>query len=250
MAAYSFPLIALALFLGGWEVAYEVGWVSPYLVAAPSQVAISLVRDRGELWPAFLATSLCAIAGFVLSACLGVFAAVGLFSFQWARFAFYPYAVVLQTVPIVAIAPLLVIWFGFGAPTVIASASLACLFPIIMSTLNGLGATGPELKDLFRLYRSTKKDLLFKLLLPMALPEILTGLRIASGLAVIGAIVGEFVGGGGLGSVVDAARTQQRLDVVFAAVFLASTLGGLSVLGIDLVNWAVLRRWNPRVQKE
>jgi NitT/TauT family transport system permease protein len=240
------PLIAMALFLGIWEWVCASGGVAAYLLAKPSQILASLWFDRGELGPAFLATAACAFLGFVMSVVGGVLVAIVLTSSRWAFLALYPYAVVFQTIPIIAIAPLLVIWFGFGAPTVVASSFIASVFPVIMATLNGLKACGTELRELFQLYGASRQATLIKLLLPMAMPEILTGLRIAAGLCVIGAIVGEFVGGGGLGSVVDAARTQQRLEVVFAAVFLASALGGVAIVVIDMVNRAVLNKWNPR----
>jgi NitT/TauT family transport system permease protein len=158
--------------------------------------------------------------------------------------AFYPYAVFFQTVPIIAIAPLLVIWFGYGMKTVIAAAFIVSIFPVIANTLTGLLSTDPALRDLFRLYGASPGVTLVKLRFPAALPQILTGLRVASGLAVIGAIVGEFIGGAGLGSVVDVARTQQRVDKVFAAVLLASVLG-LALFGlINLVSVLTLRRWH------
>ena len=161
---------------------------------------------------------------------------------------FYPYAVFFQTVPIIAIAPLLVIWFGYGMKTVIASAFIVSIFPVIANTLTGLLSTDPALRDLFRLYGASTGVTLVKLRFPAALPQILTGLRVASGLAVIGAIVGEFIGGQGLGSVVDIARTQQRVDKVFAAVLLASVLG-LALFGlINLISALTLRRWHASEQ--
>ena len=107
----------------------------------------------------------------------------------------------------------------------VASAFIVSIFPVIANTLDGILSTDPALRDLFRLYGASRSATLWKLRFPAALPQILTGLRIAGGLAVIGAIVGEFIGGQGLGSVVDVARTQQRTDKVFAAVLLASALG-------------------------
>jgi NitT/TauT family transport system permease protein len=151
-------------------------------------------------------------------------------------------------VPIIAIAPLLVIWFGYGMRTVVASAFIVSIFPVIANTLSGILSTDPALRDLFRLYGASGRDTLFKLRFPAALPQIFTGLRIASGLAVIGAIVGEFIGGQGLGSVVDVARTQQRVDKVFAAVLLASVLG-LGLFGlINLVSALTLQRWHASEQ--
>ena len=145
--------------------------------------------------------------------------------------AFYPYAIFFQIVPIVAIAPLLVIWFGYGARAVVAAAFIVSVFPVIANTLAGLLSVDPALRDLFRLYGASRAATLWKLQLPWALPYVLTGLRIAAGLAVIGAIVGEFVGGGGLGVVVLEAMRQQRTDLVFAAVGYASLLG-LALFGV------------------
>jgi NitT/TauT family transport system permease protein len=225
MRRWAAPILVLFALLSIWESLYRLNGISPYLFCSPSQMVQCLFFDAEELFGAFLWTALCGCAGFLLSALLGTAIGTCLYVNPWAHTAFYPFAVVFQTVPIIAIAPILVIWLGYGAPTVVASALLASLFPVIMATLNGLAAANGDLRDLFRLYRASRWAVLTKLLFPMALPTLLTGFRIAAGLAVIGAIVGEFVGGGGLGSVVDAARTQQRLDKVFAAVFLASALG-------------------------
>jgi NitT/TauT family transport system permease protein len=209
----------------------------------------AIVQDRAELGMAMLKTSSAAFFGFVLSTLAGIAVAVGLSSSKTIQNAFYPYAVFFQTVPIIAIAPLLVIWFGYGMRTVIASAFVVSIFPVIANTLSGILSTDPALRDLFRLYGASGRDTLFKLRFPAALPQIFTGLRIASGLAVIGAIVGEFIGGQGLGSVVDVARTQQRVDKVFAAVLLASVLG-LGLFGvINLVSTLTLQRWHASEQR-
>jgi len=150
----------------------------------------------------------------------------------------YPYAIFFQTVPIIAIAPLLVIWLGYGLPTVVASSFIVSVFPVIASSVTGLMSTEPILLDLFRLMDASRLQTLFKLRLPAALPQIFSGFRIAAGLAVIGAIVGEFIAGSGLGGLVDASRNQQRVDRVFAAVLLAAILGILFFATL-----ALLTRW-------
>jgi NitT/TauT family transport system permease protein len=240
------PLVLFVTVLAVWESVCWLGWVAPYVLAPPSQVATSLFVDAGELFPAFGWTALSAFLGFSASAVLGVAASVALFSSRWTLRAFYPFAVVFQTVPIIAVAPLLGIWFGYGVPTAVVAAFLASVFPVLMATLTGLQSADPRLRDLFQLYGASWGATLLKLVLPMALPSLLTGLRIAAGLAVIGAIVGEFIGGSGLGSVVDVARTQQRVDKVFASVFLASVMGALAIALIDVLNRVALGRWNPR----
>ena len=242
------PLIPFVVLTALAELMVRQGWVRSYILPAPSAVFRAVIEDRVQLADAMLKTSGSALLGFVLSSLAGVAIAVLLSSSRWVERAFYPYAVFFQTVPIIAIAPLLVIWFGYGMQTVIASAFVVSIFPVIANTLTGILSTDPSLRDLFRLYGASPAVTLFKLRFPAALPQILTGLRIAAGLAVIGAIVGEFIGGGGLGSVVDVARTQQRIDLVFAAVLLASILG-LALFGlINLVSMLTLRRWHASEQ--
>ena len=239
------PFVCAALAV---ELAVREGLVKAYLLPPPSAVFLTIVRDWRELLVALGKTSAGAVTGFLMSAFAGVAIAVFLSSSRAIQRAFYPYAVFFQTVPIIAIAPLLVIWFGYGMRTVIASAFVVSIFPVIANTLTGILSTDPALRDLFRLYGASTMVTLFKLRFPAALPQILTGLRVAAGLAVIGAIVGEFIGGEGLGSVVDVARTQQRTDKVFAAVLLASALG-LALFGaINLVSSLTLRRWHASEQ--
>ena len=171
-------------------------------------------------------------------------AAIALASARWVERAFYPYAIFFQIVPIVAIAPLLVIWFGYGMRAVVAAAFIVSVFPVIANALAGLLSVDPALRDLFRLYGASGFARLVKLSLPWALPSVLVGLRIAAGLAVIGAIVGEFVGGGGLGVVVLGALRQQRTELVFAAVLHAAALGLALFAAVSLASRLSLRRWH------
>lgn len=213
------------------------------VVPTPSSVARALASES-DLWAATAQTAIASVAGFAFSAVVGILFAVALSSSRWVERALYPYAVLFQTVPIIAIAPMLVIWIGFGMPTVITSAFIVSVFPVIASTVSGLRSTDPALLDLFRLYGAGRTTSLLKLRLPFALPSILTGLRVAAGLSVIGAIVGEFITGGGLGSIIDASRTQQRVDKVFAVLILASGLG-MGLFGIvNLISWLTLRHWH------
>ncbi len=220
--------------------------VSPLLLPRPSAVAVAAVTHGAALFSAFSVTARSVLLGLALSSTTGIAVAVLLSSSRWIERAFYPYAIFFQIVPIVAIAPLLVIWFGYGPRAVVAAAFIVSLFPVIANTLTGLLSVDPDLRDLFRLYGAGSRATLLKLSLPWALPYVLTGLRIAAGLAVIGAIVGEFVGGGGLGVVVLEAMRQQRTDLVFAAVLYASALGlGLFAV-VGALSGLALRRWKPR----
>jgi NitT/TauT family transport system permease protein len=209
---------------------------------------IAATKHAGPLLVALVETARSVAIGLLLSATGGIGIGVLLSSSRWIQRAFYPYAIFFQIVPIVAIAPLLVIWFGYGPRAVIAAAFIVSIFPVIANTLTGLLTVDPALQDLFRLYGASRAATLWKLSLPSALPFILTGLRIASGLAVIGAIVGEFVGGGGLGIVVLEAMRQQRTDLVFAAVGYASLLG-LGLFGfVSGISHLALRRWHALEQ--
>lgn len=234
------PLVIVCLVL---EILVRGGVVPSFIFPTPSSILRSLVEDWSEYSQGFYATAISATAGLLLSFLFGTLIAVLLSLSAVLRRAFLPYATFFQTVPIVALAPVLVIWFGFGRPTVIASAFIVSIFPIIANSILGIESTDPRLEDLFQLNRASRFAKLWKLQLPSAVPAIFAGLRIASGLAVIGAIVGEFIAGGGLGEVVDAARTQQRLDKVFAAVLLSSCLGLILVILIDLASRLTLRSW-------
>jgi NitT/TauT family transport system permease protein len=228
------------------EVGIRALGVSPLLLPAPSAVARAALRHADTLWPALGATAQAVLLGLALSITAGIVAAVALSASRWVERAFYPYAIFFQIVPIVAIAPLLVIWFGYGLRAVVAAAFIVSVFPVIANTLAGLQSVDPALRDLFRLYGASGWAKLVKLSLPWALPNILTGLRIAAGLAVIGAIVGEFVGGGGLGVVVLEAMRQQRTDLVFAAVLHAAALGLALFAAVSLAGRLSLRHWHAQ----
>jgi NitT/TauT family transport system permease protein len=244
------PLAAFVVIVGAWEGLSRGLALPAFLVPPPSAVLLAGIAHAGDLSRAALVTGRAALAGFVLSAILGVLAAVVLASSRPLERALYPYTVFLQTVPIVAIAPLLVLWFGPGLRAVAVSALIVSVFPVIANTLAGLRSVDPALRDLFRLYGAGRIATLVKLSLPAALPSIVTGLRVAGGLAVIGAIVGEFVAGfsedaAGLGITVLAAYRQLRTDLLFAAVLSASLLG-LAIFGaVNLMGWLLLRRWHP-----
>ena len=258
------PLLVLVFVVAGVEWIVARGWVAERLLPRPSTVLRVFVPSspdpltlsdqldlrRTLLWATW-GTAKGAVLGFLLSVAVGTVVAVLLSSNRWVRRAFYPYAVFFQTVPIIAIAPLLVIWFDFGLPVVIAASFIASVFPVIANTLTGLLGTDLALREMFRLYGAGPLATIWKLRLPHALPSMLTGYRIAGGLAVIGAIVGEFVSSGGLsslGAVIDTARTQLRTDVVFAAVLLASLLGLAIFATINALGTLLLRRWHASEQ--
>jgi NitT/TauT family transport system permease protein len=242
------PLATFAVVVTAWELGVRLLDVPRFLAPPPSAVASALAADLGTLLGSAVTTARGALFGFFLSATIGTGAGLVLSLSKTLERGLYPYALFLQTVPIVAVAPLLVLWFGPGLRAVAVSAFIVSVFTVIANTLSGLRAVDPRLKDLFRLYGASRLDTLLKLDLPFALPSMATGLRVASGLAVIGAIVGEFVAGfaeghAGLGITVLAAYRQLRTDLLFAAVMLASLLGLALFAAVNVASRIVLRRF-------
>ena len=248
------PLVALLLVLGVWEVLVRALGVATYLLPPPSEIAGAGFHDRAALGSAMLVTATSALIGFALSTVFGIMGGLLLASSRLLERALYPYALFLQTVPIVAIAPLLVLWFGAGWKAVAVSAFIVSVFPVVANTLAGVRGVEPALRDLFRLHRASRAATLWKLELPAALPQIVTGLRVAAGLAVIGAIVGEFVAGfsegaAGLGITVLSAYRQLRTDLLFAAVFSAAVLGLMLFAVINWTGQRLLRRWHASAKE-
>lgn len=243
------PLVAAALFLVGWSLLVRSLQAGNYLLPTPSAVAKVLWQDRGQLLSACLQTGSAALAGLTISAVLGT--AIGILFAQSSvlRFALYPYAIFLQTVPIVAIAPLLVMWLGYGLRGVIAVALVLSLFPIIANVTAGMTSVPKPLRELFALYGANRWQRLWKLQLPHAVPQLITGIKTSSGLAVIGAIVGEFfVGYGsksfGLGYLIRSSAETYSTDTLFAAVVLSTGLGVALFAAVSLLSDAILRRWS------
>jgi len=242
---FVWPLIPITVVSLLVEALVRFGVIEAFLLPTPSSVLRSLQSDAAELAAATFSTALSAVLGFALSLGLG-FGTAGILALSAsARRLFYPYAIFFQTVPIIAIAPLLVIWFGYGRSSVVASSFIVSVFPIVTASLTGLRSTDRGLLDLFRVYRATPMQIFFRLRLPAALPFVLGGMQSAAGLAIIGAIVGEFISGNGLGSVIDVARTQYRVDKVFASVGLASLLGLAAFYAMRLLSRSLLKSWHP-----
>ena len=240
------PAATFVLTTAAAEFGIRTAGISPLLLPTPSSVVRAAVDHSATLLPALAMTTQAVVVGLALSITVGLLVAIALSTSRWVERAFYPYAIFFQIVPIVAIAPLLVIWFGYGMRAVVAAAFIVSVFPVIANSLAGLLSVDPALRDLFRLYGASRAATLWKLSLPWALPNVLTGLRIAAGLAVIGAIVGEFVGGGGLGVVVLEAMRQQRTDLVFAAVLHAAALGLALFAAVNVTSHVALRRWHSQ----
>lgn len=237
------PMMFFGFLVALVEGLVKMGWVSSYLFPAPSQIAQVFWTDLSEIKIALCSTLFASLLGLILSGWLGITFALLMCVSPLMRRVLLPYSVLFQTVPIIAIAPLLVIWFGFGQPTVVACAFIVSFFPILANAIAGFDSADPHLLEWFQLQKVGKFREVFLLRLPSGVPQIVTGAKVAAGLSLIGAIVGEFISGSGLGGLIDLSRTQQRIDKVFACVGLATLLGIFYLMGIELVQRTVLKRW-------
>ena len=224
------PMVAIGVLLAVWQAAVVIAGVSPFILPSPARIAVALWQDRSALIDGALLTARSTLLGFLLAAVVGMLVGSLLSASRRVERAVYPLTLLFQMVPLVAIAPVLVIWLDNGAPAVVAASAIVAVFPVIANTLAGLRAADPLLEELFDLYRASAWQRWTRLRVPSAIPSVLTGLRIAAGLATIGAVVGEFVAGfssdaAPLGMVITASQREFRTDRVFAAVLLASLVG-------------------------
>ena len=248
----SFWVIGVAsVGIGVW---YAVVWafgLPKLLLPTPGHVVSAAWERRGELAQGTMATTMAATAGLLVAIALGSVIAVAFSLSRKIRLAFFPYVVFLQTVPIVAIAPLLIIWSGHRFRTVVIVTVIICLFPIINNVTAGLTAVDRELADLFRLYGAGKTKTLFRLRIPGAIRSLMVGAKTSSGLAVIGAIVAEFfIGNGqsyaGLGALMQEWQAFYKTAALIAALFASMFVGLLLFGAVRLVSETLLRRWTWR----
>ncbi|MCC6175436.1 MAG: ABC transporter permease [Chloroflexi bacterium] len=250
------PLLVFVVVVATWQAWVTAFSVPRYLVPAPTDVVSAWLENRDNLIGALISTFVSALFGFGLAIVVGMSIALLMAQSKLIERSIFPYAVLLQTIPIVAIAPLIVIWFGAGMSAVVTIAFLISLFPIVTNTTAGLLSTDHNLVAMFELYNANWWQRMVKLKLPFALPYIMTGLRISSGLAVIGAIVGEFIAGiggmrGGIGYVITSAAAQIKMPYLFAAALTSSILGIIIFIVVSIVSARFLHHWHESaVQRE
>jgi len=220
-----------------------------YLVPAPSLVAKTLVQDAPLLFSALLVTLQITALALLLSVVFGVAVALVFVQSRVIEMSLFPYAVLLQVTPIVAIAPLIIIWVKNPLAALVVCATIVAIFPIISNTTLGLRSVDPGLADLFRLYGAGRWQTLLRLRIPSALPYFFAGLRVSGGLALIGAVVAEFVAGtggtsSGLAYQILQAGLQLNIPRLFAALLLI-TLTGVAIFAlVSIAAHLVLRRWH------
>ena len=239
------PLLLGVMILVSWQVICTALKVPVYLVPMPTDIFDTLVQDWTLLTSSLMVTLKITFLAFALSVVLGVAAAFLFVQSRILEVSLFPYAIILQVTPIVAIAPLIIIWVKSPLPAMVICATMVAVFPIISNTILGLRSVNPGLVNLFKLNHATRWQMLRRLRVPSALPYFFGGLRISSGLALIGAVVAEFVAGtggtsSGLAYQILQAGFQLNIPRLFAALFLITVTGILLfVLMAMLSKWAL-----------
>ncbi len=242
------PIAVLALGVVLWDAVVRYYAIPPYVLPGPWLIFSTLVSDWGVLSASLVVTLTTTLQGFALAVVGGVALAVLFNQSRLVEYSLYPYAVILQVTPIVAVAPLLLIYLPQQA-AVLACAWIVAFFPVLANTTLGLNSVDHNLVDLFRLYGATRWQVLRELKLPAALPYILGGLKIAGGLSLIGAVVAEIAAGSagaGSGLAYRIAESGYRLNIprMFAALLLLSVAGVVIFFALSLASHLLLRRWH------
>lgn len=219
------PVVILAVILGVWEALVRALDVPPWLLPAPTDIAARFVKATNLLYHTGL-TVLEALAGFAASALIGITLSALIVHSRFLERGVFPYIIVSNAIPIIAVIPLLTIWFGYGIAPKIMIASIITFFPIVTNTTRGLKAADRRILDFMHSINATRREVFFKVQLPSALPYIFAGFKIAASLSLVGAVVAEFYGSDrGLGYLVITSATQLRTDLLFVSIIVLAALG-------------------------
>ena len=243
------PLVVGLIVLASWDLVVRINGIPPYILPGPLLVAESLVNDWGTLWPSLVVTIEITVLALTVATFGGLLLAILFAQSKWIELSFFPYAVVLQVTPVIAIAPLILIYVENVHVALLICAWIVAFFPILSNTTLGLNSADHNLLALFRLYGATRWQTLRYLRLPSAMPYFLAGLRIAGGLALIGAIVAEFAAGSagtssGLAYRILESGYRLQIPRMFAALLLISLTGIVIFLAFTLLQHLILRRWH------
>jgi NitT/TauT family transport system permease protein len=250
LADFALPALVAIGVLGFWEWAVAAFEVSKFVLPAPSAIAMALQENAASLMASAWVTLRITLQAFLIALALGVVLAVVFSQSRMIERALYPYAITLQVTPIVAIAPLILIWVGLdnAEQAVLILAIIVAFFPILANTTLGLKSVDRQLHELFDLYGATRWQRLVRLQLPAALPFLLAGMKVSGGLALIGAVVAEFAAGSGTstGLAWRIAEAGNRLETekAFAALLILSLIGIAVFWALSLLEWFALRKWH------
>ena len=235
------PAALLLVVLALWEWAVRAFGVPFYILPAPSRIAGVVIADHAMLLADAGVTLQEVFAGFAVAFVVGIGLALAIFSSRTVERAVYPLIIASQTVPVFAIAPLLIVWFGYGMASKVVMAALIVFFPIVVNTVDGLRAADPDMVNLLRILGARPGQILTKIRIPAALPFVFSGTRIAVATSVIGAVIGEWVGAArGLGFTMIHANAQLHVDVVFAAIVYLSVMALGLFVAVSAAEWLAL----------
>lgn len=245
----AYPALVAIVVLGAWQALVSGLQLPAYLVPSPVLMVRTLVADWPVLGAALLVTVRITLLAFVLATAIGVLLSFLFVQSRAVETALFPYAVLLQVTPIVAVAPLIIVWVKDPTAAMVICAALVALFPVISNTTLGLRSVDPDLLSYFRLQRATRLQTLLRLRIPSALPYFMGGLRISSGLALIGAVVAEFVagtGGAGAGLAYQIMQSGFQLNIprMFAALLLISLTGVALFAAMSWLSRLLLGSWH------
>jgi NitT/TauT family transport system permease protein len=243
------PLLLFLLMLVAWQTCISAFDIKKFVMPGPMAVIDTFRTSAGDFASATAVTAMAAGCGFAASLVIGSLIAVVFAESKIIRTSCYPYAILLQTVPVVAIAPIIIIWSGGGFRSVVLVSFIISLFPIITNGCTGMLAIDSDLMDLFCLHRASRWNIITKLRFPNSIPYLMTGAKISSGLAIVGAIVGDFFVGHeqeefGLGFLILQAKAGMKMDKLFGAVICSTILGVSIFAGMSRISRTVLRRWS------
>ena len=244
------PISALVIFLLLWQGIILISGLKRFVLPSPIDVVQSFIDKSPELLDAAGFTLRSSSIAFVLVILLGTIVSFVLASNKFIEKALYPYAVMLQSTPVIALAPIIIIWFGLGLGSIVVISVIIAIFAVVANTTQGLISVENNLQNLFKLYGASSNQTLVKLRLPFALPYMVTGWRIASAQVVIGSIVGEYMAGaggggqGGLGLVIAASSARLQTSYLFASALTSALIGVGFFLLVNFIGHLLLRNWH------
>ena len=240
------PIIFIIILLSIWEVVVRAGGIEKYIMPAPTDVINVLISDFKTMIPHILVTLYEGFVGFIIAIGLSIILAIIMDMVPLIKKALYPVLVISQTIPTIALAPLFIIWFGFGALPKIIVVVIVCFFPIVISIVDGLEAVDRDLINHFKLMGASKLNIFIHLKLPYGMINFFSGMRIAATYSIMGAVIGEWLGGDkGLGVYMTRARSAYALDKMFAAIVIIVIIS-MAIFILVSVMEKVFTPWNNK----
>jgi NitT/TauT family transport system permease protein len=243
------PVVALALLIGLWQVLIPALGIREYLIPTPAEVGAAIGANATSLVHAVGTTAMTAVIGFLVSAVVGTATGFVLAHSRFLERSTMSLLIVLWTAPTVAIAPIVIVWFGIGQISVVVIAMVTCFFPIVANVLSGVRSVSESTRDLFEVYGAARRKVLWSLELPSALPQLFAALKITAALAIVGTVSGEYVAGvgggaGGLGYIIIVTGSRLETSYLFAASIISAVLGIIVYTIVGAVERMLLGQWH------